>query len=124
MNCPKCHSPFEAVSFQSIEVDRCTGCKGIWFDAQEETRLKTMQGSEQIDVGDPDVGKKFNELGNIACPKCQAKMIRMVDAGQQHIWYESCPVCYGAFFDAGEFSDWKDTSLMDWFKDLFTKERR
>jgi Zn-finger nucleic acid-binding protein len=35
-------------------------------------------------------------------------MVRMVDAAQPHIWVESCPVCHGTFFDAGEFTDFKE----------------
>ena len=124
MNCPKCDAPFEAVTFQDIEVDRCTQCQGLWFDSQEDAKLRALKGSEAIDIGDPETGKKFNEIAKVLCPKCEAKMIRMVDANQHHIWYESCPVCYGVFFDAGEFTDWKETTLLDWFRDLFTKERR
>jgi uncharacterized protein len=124
MNCPKCDAPFEAVTFQEVEVDRCTQCQGLWFDSQEEQKLRALKGSEQIDVGDPQTGKKFNQIANVHCPKCKAKMLRMVDPEQPHIWYESCPVCYGLFFDAGEFTDWKETTLFDWFRDLFAKERR
>jgi hypothetical protein len=35
----------------------------------------------------------------------------MVDPAQPDIWFESCPVCHGTFFDAGEFRDWKDRTL-------------
>ena len=124
MNCPKCSSVMETVTFQSIDVDRCTSCRGLWFDFQEEKRLKELQGSESIDTGDPEVGKRFNEVANITCPRCAAKMLRMVDPRQHHIWFESCVVCYGVFFDAGEFTDWKQQTLLDFFKDLFTKERK
>ena len=39
MNCPKCSAEFETVSFKDIEVDRCTGCKGLWFDMLEKDDL-------------------------------------------------------------------------------------
>ena len=48
----------------------------------------------------------------------------MVDRAQPHIWYEACTRCYGVFFDAGEFRDYKETSVLDFFRDLFAKERR
>ena len=124
MECPKCRALMEAITFQSIEVDRCTGCKGLWFDMKEEQRLKELRGSEQLDSGDPEIGRRYNQVGNIACPRCTAKMLRMVDPKQSHIWFESCPVCYGVFFDAGEFTDWKQQTLLDFFRDLFAKERR
>ena len=50
------------------------------------------------------------------CPIDNVRMIRMVDAGQPHIWFESCPVCHGAFFDAGEFTDFKERTLIEMFR--------
>lgn len=123
MECPKCSSEMEKVAYQTIEVDRCTNCKGIWFDMLEHEKLKAMKGSESIDEGDPEVGKKYNEMGNIDCPVCQTRMVRMVDNIQPHIWYESCTVCYGVFFDAGEFKDYKEETVLDFFRDLRSKPR-
>jgi len=50
-------------------------------------------------------------------------MIRMVDHQQPHMLFESCPVCYGVFYDAGEFRDYKSHTVVDLFRDLFKKER-
>ena len=35
MKCPKCGESLKARNFQKIEIDRCTGCGGIWLDAGE-----------------------------------------------------------------------------------------
>ena len=51
-------------------------------------------------------------------------MMRLVDSTQPHIWYEGCMVCNGVFFDAGEFKDFKEKTIADFFKDLFGKERK
>jgi Zn-finger nucleic acid-binding protein len=48
----------------------------------------------------------------------------MVDLKQPHIRYEKCPSCYGIWFDAGEFKDYKEENLSDIFKDIFSGERR
>ena len=124
MKCPKCGSEMEAVTFHHVEVDRCTNCEGIWFDILEHEELKMIAGSEAIDVGDPEKGKRFNKIDRISCPKCQSPLIRMVDPTQPHIWYESCSVCNGLFFDAGEYTDFKEITLTDFFKRLKTKERK
>ncbi len=124
MNCPKCQSDMEKVMFEHVEVDRCSNCKGIWFDMLEHEELKKLKGSEAIDTGDPEVGKEYNQTDRIDCPKCHSRMIRMVDRDQPHIWYESCGVCYGVFFDAGEFTDFKQHTLSDFFKSLKAKERK
>ena len=43
MQCPKCEGSLEAVVYAEIEVDRCTTCKGIWFDSQEAQKLKKLK---------------------------------------------------------------------------------
>jgi len=124
MQCPKCDAAMEKVTFAMYEVERCTSCKGLWFDMLEHEELKRITGSEQIDIGDPAEGKKHNEQTKVDCPKCHIPMVKMVDLNQPHIWYESCHSCFGVFFDAGEFRDFKEDSVMDYFKDLFAKERK
>lgn len=124
MDCPKCSRAMEKVGYQTIEVDRCTGCKGIWFDMLEQEHLKGMKGSEGIDTGDPEVGKKYNKVERIQCPLCHTPMIRMVDRDQPHIWYESCTRCFGVFFDAGEFKDYKEHTVLDYLRDLVARERK
>lgn len=123
MICPKCRGDMEKVVFEHVEVDRCNKCEGIWFDMLEHEELKNLKGSEAIDSGDPEKGKKFNAVDLIDCPKCNSRMIRMVDSKQPHIWYESCGVCHGLFFDAGEFTDFKDYSFLDILKKMRAKER-
>ena len=123
MKCPKCESAMEKVKYQEIEVDRCTNCKGIWFDMLEHEHLRAIEGSESIDIGKRKVGKKYNKVDKINCPVCKTRMIRMVDSQQPHIWFEGCSVCYGVYFDAGEFKDYKEDNIFDFFKDLFKKNR-
>jgi len=114
----------QPVSHHGIEVDRCTKCEGIWFDMLEAEDLKKLSGSEAIDIGSVKVGEEQNNIGKITCPKDSASMLRMVVNGQPHIWYEACPVCYGTYFDAGEFTDFKAETFMDTVKALFNEERR
>ena len=47
----------------------------------------------------------------------------MVVAAQTHIAYEACTVCYGVYFDAGEFTDYKHETLADWFRGLIKGKR-
>src|SRR4028118_54848 len=124
MQCPKCQGSLEAVVYADIEVDRCTDCKGIWFDSLEAETLKKVKGAESIDIGDPKTGTKFDEIGNISCPKCKTHKTKMVDLKQTHLWYEKCPICYGIWFDAGEFKDFKEEGHADIFKGIFTGQRR
>lgn len=123
MNCPKCDVEMAKVIHESIEVNRCIRCDGLWFDMLEPEHLKAIASSEEIDVGDPKIGESLNALDRVDCPVCHTRMVRMVDAQQPHIRYESCSACYGVFFDAGEFRDYKEETVLDFFRSLFAKER-
>lgn len=115
MKCPKCGGWFEIIKFNEVEVERCTNCKGLWFDMLEKDDLVKMEGSESIDVGSDQVGEKYNKMKRVDCPKCETKMMSMVDKDQFHIHFECCPSCYGTFFDAGEFRDLKEHSVAERF---------
>jgi hypothetical protein len=39
MRCPKCGQPLQEERYHGIQVDRCTGCRGVWFDAGEAESL-------------------------------------------------------------------------------------
>ncbi len=123
LTCPKCDSVMENVDYQSVVVDRCASCHGLWFDNLEHEKLKLLEGSESIDDGDPAVGKQFDKVDRIGCPVCHTQMVRMVDAKQRHIHYESCPACSGVFFDAGEFADFKKEDWLDALRDLAAGRR-
>ncbi len=106
--CPKCHSKLYKVYYQNIEVDRCIKCEGIWFDATEAEELKKLRGSENIDIGNPEIGDRYNRIQQlIKCPRCQGKMQKMLDIDRHSIWYEQCTQCLGIWLDAGEFKKFK-----------------
>jgi uncharacterized protein len=124
MNCPKCSATMQSITFKGVEVDKCSSCGGIWFDMLEAEHLRKLSGSEKIDSGDAKVGKEKNGMGKIKCPKDSALMLRMVVSNQPHIWYEACPVCYGTYFDAGEFKDFRAETFVDAVRAIFSKERK
>jgi Zn-finger nucleic acid-binding protein len=76
MTCPKCISRMERVIFGGVEVDRCTDCHGLFLDEFAKEQLLRMKRSEVIDIGDPELGREFNRVDQILCPRCGALMIR------------------------------------------------
>jgi uncharacterized protein len=120
MECPKCQARMEVVRFEDIEVDRCVRCGGLWFDVLEDEELRGRAGSEAIDTGPTWQAAMHDVQGKVFCPIGGALMVRMVDAAQSHIWVESCPVCHGTFFDAGEFTDFKEHTIVE----LLRRQRR
>jgi hypothetical protein len=58
LNCPKSNEAMEKVVFESVEVDRCTGCFGIWFDAGEfkDFKKRTLLGFLKDLFAKPETG--------------------------------------------------------------------
>lgn len=123
MRCPKCGVGMEQIDFDGVEVDRCTACEGIWFDAGEAEQLRGKAAAAALDTGSAWTGRELNAVDQYRCPRCGGKMRRKIDARQQHIWYETCGECNGSFFDAGEFRDLSRVSIADFFKRLVLPER-
>jgi uncharacterized protein len=123
MKCAKCSADMEKTTIAGQEIDRCTSCKGIWLDLAEHTELKGR--AREFDIGDGNIGSQFNKIDRINCPVCaNTPLTRMVDNDQPHIWFESCSSCGGRFFDAGEFRDISESTLMDWLKKFTAQERK
>ena len=124
MRCPKCRADMEQIDYEGTEVDRCTICNGIWFDAGEMAFFKDKQAASAIDTGDAKTGKRSNTLDSYQCPRCSGAMIKVVDPSQTHIWYETCGSCHGSYLDAGELRDLSTVGISDFFKSLATPERK
>jgi Zn-finger nucleic acid-binding protein len=120
--CPKCNAEMEKVVYEGIKIERCKKCKGIWLDAFEKDELKAKPGSEAVDMGDKEVGKEYDKKKKANCPKCLTPMIKKADVRQKHIVYEYCNTCHGVFFDAGEFTDFKQETVLDYIKKMFIRK--
>ncbi len=122
LKCPKCDHGMEEITHGEIAIDRCTHCQGLWFDADEAHRLKELPDSHLVDHGNPQEGWKWDSRADIDCPHCGKRMEKTADAKQKHIWYEVCHD-HGMFMDAGEFTDFKEESLLDWFRAVIKGDR-
>jgi uncharacterized protein len=116
MECPKCQAHMEVVRFEGTDVDRCVRCGGLWFDRSEAEELRGRAGSEVIDSGPAWQAPMHNEQGKVFCPVDGTLMVRMVDPAYPQFWLESCPKCQGNFFDAGEFTDFKERELGEFLR--------
>ena len=105
MTCPRCSGVMETVSVGLVAVDRCTSCGGLWFDMNEDEWLKRSGAAAVVDTRATEQGSHRDDRTPIQCPRCHTRMMRMVDPGHPDVTYESCAICYGSFFDAGEFRE-------------------
>ena len=122
LQCPKCGHGMHELAYQDVTIDRCTHCQGLWFDVDEAHQLKHKNGSEVVDTGDPAEGARWDSHSDVCCPRCSVQMDKSYDPRQTHIWYEVCE-SHGLFMDAGEFTDFKFETLLDWFRDLIKGNR-
>jgi len=118
MKCPKCVGSMGTVNLNDVEIDRCEKCHGLFFDHLEKETLQGMQGAESIDIGDEFIGARFNEILDVACPKCQTKMEQVRHTDPFEIKFESCPSCKGIYFDAGEFKDYLEDEIYQQFQEV------
>ena len=125
MNCPKCTANMEQVRISGIEIDRCSRCKGIWFDSQEQSRVRHVRGSHKADIGHQAIGEFYNRSRDINCPRCDIPMEgEELKRGRLSIQIESCPSCHGTYFDAGEFRDFAEPTILEFVADLFRQFRQ
>jgi Zn-finger nucleic acid-binding protein len=117
MECPKCHTnEMKLLVFEGIEVDRCPSCGGIWFDTGEAESLKQFKSATEIDTGDAPAGLEYDGIENVDCPRGHGQMKTVVNPGLLHIYFEACSTCHGAWFDAGEFTDYAKGDVAALFK--------
>ena len=118
MDCPKCIGELEPDSFHDIKFFKCDACEGLWFDMLVKEDLLAIEGSEAIDIGSELVGQMYGDIRQIDCPRCNQRMVPMVDKDQFHIKYECCQNCFGTFFDASEFRDLKERTVLERFSQM------
>jgi Zn-finger nucleic acid-binding protein len=122
MECSKCGHGMDEVTYGEVTIDRCTNCGGLWFDHGEAEQLKDKWMGDALDTGTAAEGKKWDSVDEIACPRCGQDMEKTSDPDQPHIWYEICKE-HGMFMDAGEFTDFKQETLADWFRSIVKGKR-
>lgn len=118
IRCPRCHAGMEIIELDGVEIDRCTQCQGIWFDAGEVELLRNVEHADAIDVGSTRGSVARSSLRDSPCPRCGGVMVHQRDPDQLHIGFDSCRDCKGSFFDAGEWRDLTNVNLSDFFRKI------
>ena len=106
-----------------VVIDKCTRYKGLWFDNGEAEQLKGDWMADFADSGDAEVGKTYDTVREVKCPRCDKLMQTLNDPKQSHLQYEACEE-HGMFMDAGEFTDYKHETLLDIFRDFVASIKR
>ncbi|MFC1910349.1 zf-TFIIB domain-containing protein [Chloroflexota bacterium] len=90
---------------QTVILDQCPKCGGIWFDHFELYSVKQGQ-AEKIESFNVDTLRTSSQIGNseFLCPRDSGKLIHFSDPFfPKDIIIASCPVCNGFWLNRGEF---------------------
>ena len=107
MRCPVCKVPMIIVEYEKIELDYCTKCLGVWFDAGELELLveRLSLDKEFLSLNDfwtlPEA--KVSEKAR-RCPMCRKKMSKAHVGEEVKVLLDICPNRQGIWFDSGEVS--------------------
>ena len=124
MKCPKCPGKLEKKQVESIELDVCFSCEGIWFDAGEleEVLKRDSKDFKYIDVGREeldgaeiaDLIKDFDQRQG-KCPRCDDGTILLRDEykGKHKINVDVCPKGHGLWLDGGEILQLRQRDSVD-----------
>lgn len=114
MNCPVCGKTMVEEDCGGVIVDVCKrGCKGIWFDWLELTKL---------DENNEGVGSALAEAlnhprmsdqsrGKVKCPKCGKSMYTHKHKMAKEVTVDECVSCGGIFLDSGELKVVRDNFM-------------
>lgn len=113
MDCPKCVGKLEKKKMEDVEIDACTVCEGIWFDAGE---LETVIKKDSKDFDYIDVGREAFDGKELAaagidldnrkgkCPRCDdgTELVQTQYEKKQKVRIDICPKGHGLWLDGGE----------------------
>lgn len=102
MDCPRCRkSSFERTGLKSFRValDRCSACKGLWFDRGE---LALALGPEARELEIQKVARRSKRR----CPRCVKPMGAFYFPNTM-VRIEACRRCTGVWLDGGELVELK-----------------
>lgn len=105
MRCPVCKVPMIIVEHDKIELDYCTKCLGVWFDAGE---LELLIESISLDAASFNMSKilslaeKKTKEATRRCSLCNKKMRKVAIGSHPEVIIDICVQGEGLWFDGGE----------------------
>lgn len=104
MKCPKCSENLEEIKINSVKVDRCGNCGGLWFD-RDELRIVRDHRDKNLSWLDFDLWKDRNKLTtsgkSIDCPR-DGKPLFKIKYKKTNVLVDICLDCRGVWLDKDE----------------------
>jgi hypothetical protein len=105
MICPVCKNDMIDVEHERIELDYCTNCHGVWFDAEELELLLESMGVENHGLDLDNIWhspETETEEKKRKCSICGQKMKKAAIGKEPEVLIDVCPQGDGLWFDGGE----------------------
>ena len=104
MLCPVCRKLLVIVEYDSVELDMCPFCRGLWFDAQELHQLFELAAvPEHCHDLEAYLERLPHQGGRRCCPRCGHRMLPARAPSKSHaVILDECPRGHGLWFDQGE----------------------
>jgi Zn-finger nucleic acid-binding protein len=59
MQCPKCHAPMHTYNRNGVQIEQCSGCRGIFLDYGELEALTRLEGQWSQPAPQPGVPQAY-----------------------------------------------------------------
>lgn len=82
---------------ESIDVDCCALCRGVWIDGAELSRASPRLGEV---FGKRRGYAASSRPSGLACPRCDGALCEI---GVNDVAVDWCRVCFGVWLDGGEY---------------------
>ncbi len=123
MKCPRCKIIMDVIRTkshygQSILLDQCGECGGIWVDENELFQI--YRGEAKILESRPLPKIKSKNFSNkeLFCPRHHVKMMRFQDPNfPSSVEAYKCPVCRNFWFERGNLTAWQEYVIRRWPND-------
>ena len=130
MDCPVCKNAMITLELETVEVDYCTDCGGIWLDAGELELLLGEPGRARRLIDSFTVNQGGAERAR-TCPICDKKMQKIVvGSDAPALLIDKCHRGDGLWFDKGELHEIFDRAQLDedskiqkLLKDVFVQDQ-
>jgi Zn-finger nucleic acid-binding protein len=105
MHCPVDGKPLEKYQVNSVDVEKCPECQGLWFAKGELQQVEAVKGVDEDWMGfdlwtDPEAFKAEKSVRN--CPVCSQNLAAIL-YGDTEVKIDYCVEKHGLWLDQGEF---------------------
>ena len=111
MKCPVDGYELEKFAMDSVEVEKCSECQGLWFTKSEIRQVQEAEGVDESWMGfdlwaDPEAFKA--ERSARKCPVCSQNMATII-YGSTEVKVDYCMEEHGLWLDHGEIESIVDS---------------